>query len=276
MSVVLCSNETSLTRSLVHAKLVRLGFGVREEQIQTPAPHAAALLARAGLRPFLLVHPSVRPEFAALDTADPNCVLVGDAGDEFTFQNVNTAFNVLMKYLPSSFPPFLLRRTEVARHPRLFAMGLNRYYMTTTGLKIDVGAYAKVDTSHSHSEWSREGDGDWALEALEYAAECEAELIGKPSPAYFQAALDRLGLGKDEVVMVGDDIASDVGGAQAFGIPGVQVRTGKWRSSLVLAWRGGGWEEGDWRPEWASHETVRPDLFVDNLAQFVDILFSQQ
>ena len=33
-----------------------------------------------------------------------------------------------------------------------------------------------------------------------------------------------------QAVMVGDDIVSDVGGAQACGMLGVQVRTGKFRS----------------------------------------------
>lgn len=32
-----------------------------------------------------------------------------------------------------------------------------------------------------------------------------------------------------QVVMIGDDIVSDVGGAQQCGMRGVQVRTGKWR-----------------------------------------------
>ena len=32
-----------------------------------------------------------------------------------------------------------------------------------------------------------------------------------------------------QAVMIGDDIVSDVGGAQACGIRGVQVRTGKYR-----------------------------------------------
>ena len=32
-----------------------------------------------------------------------------------------------------------------------------------------------------------------------------------------------------QAVMVGDDIVSDVGGAQACGIRGLQVRTGKYR-----------------------------------------------
>lgn len=29
--------------------------------------------------------------------------------------------------------------------------------------------------------------------------------------------------------MIGDDIVSDVGGAMAFGMRAIQVRTGKWR-----------------------------------------------
>jgi len=32
-----------------------------------------------------------------------------------------------------------------------------------------------------------------------------------------------------QAVMIGDDIVSDVGGAQACGIRGIQVRTGKYR-----------------------------------------------
>jgi len=32
--------------------------------------------------------------------------------------------------------------------------------------------------------------------------------------------------------MVGDDIVSDIGGAQACGIRGIQVRTGKYRFTL--------------------------------------------
>ena len=32
-----------------------------------------------------------------------------------------------------------------------------------------------------------------------------------------------------QVVMIGDDIVSDVGGAIQFGMRGIQVRTGKWR-----------------------------------------------
>jgi len=68
---------------------------------------------------------------------------------------------------------------------------------------------------------------------LEYAADIKAEIIGKPEPLFFKTALESIGLPAEEVVMIGDDINSDIGGAQAAGIHGVLVKTGKYREDLV-------------------------------------------
>lgn len=35
--------------------------------------------------------------FEPLKAADPNCVVIGDAEEEFSYSNVNNAFRVLMK-----------------------------------------------------------------------------------------------------------------------------------------------------------------------------------
>ena len=48
-----------------------------------------------------------------------------------------------------------------------------------------------------------------------------------PFEAFYGTAVDALGLAADEVVMIGDDIRVDVGGAQRAGLSGVLVRTGK-------------------------------------------------
>jgi len=45
----------------------------------------------------------------------------------------------------------------------------------------------------------------------------------KPHPTIFQAALDRLGVGAQEAVMVGDSLAEDVDGARALGMHAVLV-----------------------------------------------------
>jgi ribonucleotide monophosphatase NagD (HAD superfamily) len=53
-------------------------------------------------------------------------------------------------------------------------------------------------------------------------------VVGKPSEAFYAAALGTLGVEAGEAVMVGDDLEADVLGAQRAGIPGVLVRTGKY------------------------------------------------
>ncbi|KAI1723053.1 HAD-hyrolase-like domain-containing protein [Ditylenchus destructor] len=78
--------------------------------------------------------------------------------------------------------------------------------------------------------------------------------MGKPNKEYFMHAIEDMNLTKDEVVMIGDDIISDVSAAQQHGIRGVQVRTGKWRA------------------EWETHPDVKPDLIADNLNTALNII----
>ena len=58
-------------------------------------------------------------------------------------------------------------------------------------------------------------------------------MLGKPSPAYFQAALDALDADPELTWMVGDDIEADIAGAHAYGLRTVLVRTGKFRPDAV-------------------------------------------
>jgi len=67
------------------------------------------------------------------------------------------------------------------------------------------------------------------MAALEYAAEMEAVVLGKPSSEFFLAAVNSLNLPPQDVAMVGDDAEMDVCGALAAGLHGVLVRTGKYR-----------------------------------------------
>ena len=72
-----------------------------------------------------------------------------------------------------------------------------------------------------------------AVSALEYCADCRAEVVGKPSQAFFRLAVAALGvegLQAGQVLMVGDDVRDDVMGAQAAGLRGALVRTGKYQA----------------------------------------------
>ena len=72
------------------------------------------------------------------------------------------------------------------------------------------------------------------VRALEYATGVEARVAGKPSAAFYAAALGSLGLDLSaRAVMVGDDLWSDVEGAQRAGLQGWLVRTGKFREDAL-------------------------------------------
>ena len=79
-------------------------------------------------------------------------------------------------------------------------------------------------------------------------------MLGKPSPAYFRAALDALDSDPELTWMVGDDIEGDVVGAQAMGMRTVLVRTGKFR------------------PDELEHTRVVPDGIVSSIAHLPDWL----
>jgi ribonucleotide monophosphatase NagD (HAD superfamily) len=87
-------------------------------------------------------------------------------------------------------------------------MHRNLFWRTDAGLQLDSGAF---------------------LLGLEQAADTEAVVLGKPAAEFFAAALRSLDVTAAETMMVGDDVESDVLGAQAHGLTGVLVRTGKFR-----------------------------------------------
>ncbi|KAI4550725.1 hypothetical protein R6Z07F_018004 [Ovis aries] len=194
LKVRFCTNESQKSRADLVGLLQRLGFDVSESEVTAPAPAACLILKQRGLRPHLLVHDGVRSEFDQIDTSNPNCVVIADAGEDFSYQNMNKAFQVLMEL----------------ENPVLFSLGKGRYYKETSGLMLDVGPYMK---------------------ALEYACGIEAEVVGKPSPEFFKSALQEMGVEAHEAIMIGDDIVGDVGGAQRYGMRALQVRTGKFRPS---------------------------------------------
>ena len=92
---------------------------------------------------------------------------------------------------------------------KLVALGMTRYWKTSTGSQLDVGPMIK---------------------AFEYASGVDAIVTGKPATAFFQAALSLLGE-KENVVMIGDDIRGDIEASQHAGLKAILVRTGKFSQS---------------------------------------------
>jgi HAD superfamily hydrolase (TIGR01458 family) len=122
---------------------------------------------------------------------------------------------------------------ELEAGAELYCLHKNRWWQTKRGPALDAGAF---------------------VAGLEFAADTEAIVVGKPSTAYFDAALAAIDADPELAWMVGDDIEADVAGAQAHGMKTVLVRTGKFR------------------PDAVERARVRPDGIVSSIAHLPDWL----
>ena len=132
-------------------------------------------------------------EFPVSATA-ADVVVLGDIGDDWNYHALNRAFRLIMQ------------------GAQLLALHRGKYWQWEAGLQLDIGAF---------------------VAGLEYATDQEAIIVGKPNPCFFQRAIAALELPATQVAMVGDDIEADVGGAQAIGMKGVLVKSGKYRPHLA-------------------------------------------
>lgn len=214
------TNTSRKSRADVAASLASLGLTVRAEEIFTAPVAAAGWLSEQGVRRIhLLVSESTRSDFADFEITEdePEAVLVGDLGPGFTFERLNAAFRSL--------------RTGA----RLVAIHRNRFWLTAEGPTLDAGPF---------------------VAALEYASGREATLVGKPSPAFFDAAAATLGVPRAGLAVVGDDFETDVRGGREAGLTTIQVSTGKYDARLL--------EEAD--------PGDRPDHLVSSLADVPSLL----
>jgi HAD superfamily hydrolase (TIGR01458 family) len=196
LPLALVTNTTSRTRASIAAVLAGAGFPVTAGDILTAPVIAAAYLAGRypGARCLLLNDGDIGEDLAGVTLAgedDPavDVVLTGGAGPQFSYQALNRAFG------------------DLQRGARLVAMHRGLYWRTADGLQLDSGAF---------------------VAGLEQAAGTEAEVVGKPAPAFFAAALAHLGASATGTLMVGDDVENDVLAAQRQGLTGALVKTGKY------------------------------------------------
>lgn len=184
------TNTSRKTSATVYAELLEMGFELERQQVLTAPAAVRRYLEQHRLRPYLLVHEALEPEFEGLNLADPDAVVLCDAEHRLDYRHLDEAFQVLQQGAP------------------LLAVGTNRYFRQRGGLHLDVGPFVK---------------------ALEYAADTEAVVLGKPAVGFFRAVLEDIGVGAADALMVGDDAEADVAAAMDIGMRGALVQTGKYR-----------------------------------------------
>jgi HAD superfamily hydrolase (TIGR01458 family) len=186
------TNTTTLARATLVQRLQAIGLPVAEQQLVT-APVATANYIRQhypGKRCWVLTKGNTRADFDGIELVESQAdiVVIGGAEELLTYEAMNAAFRMLMDGAV------------------LLAMHRNLYWRASDGLMLDSGPY---------------------VHALELATGKQATVLGKPDRAFFEQALQTIGVAADEAVTVGDDIENDVGGAQRAGMRGILVCTGK-------------------------------------------------
>jgi HAD superfamily hydrolase (TIGR01458 family) len=202
----LVTNTTSRSRFMLAERLRSYGFEVSTDEIFTATQAGMGLAQKAGyhrIAPFT-------PEPALADMTGlelgggtsrrpahtrPEAILVGDLAEHWTYHLLQEAFEYVME------------------GAELIALSRDRYWLREDRLALDAGPF---------------------VAALEFATGKAARVAGKPSPTFYAEALSSLGMAPSRAVaMVGDDLWSDVEGAQRAGLQGWLVRTGKYRESIL-------------------------------------------
>ena len=194
------TNTTVRSRTQLADQLRSQGVEVEDDEVQTAA--AAAVRALRGKRVLALTMHALVADLEGLELVGENAdaVLIGGADETpetnlvFSYMNLARAF------------------AELELGAELYCLHRNRWWQTKRGPLLDAGAF---------------------VAGLEYAAEVEAVVLGKPSPSYFAAACEALDADPEMTWMVGDDLESDIAGAHAAGMRTVLVRTGKFRPDQV-------------------------------------------
>ena len=215
------TNNTTSSRADLAEDLRALGVELDDEELETTPRAAARVLA--GKRVLALTMAAIRPELEGVQLVgeEAEAVLLGGAdetdetGRVFSYMNLARAFG------------------ELELGAQLYCLHKNTWWQTSRGPMLDTGAF---------------------VAGLEYASGVEATVLGKPSPAYFEAALEALDAEPELTWMVGDDLESDIAGAQRFGLKTVLVRTGKFR------------------PDQLERSTVVPDAVVSSIGFLPDWL----
>lgn len=219
------TNTTTKTQPQLVAQMRELGFELDEaELISAPVGARLALeqiqcdLGRP-VRIWPVVAESILPDFAGFvrDEQSPDYLVLGDIGERWDLPLINRLFQVLHS------------------GAQLIALHKNRFWQTPGGLHVDIGFF---------------------VAGLEYVCSKPALAMGKPNADFFQRVLGSAGVTASEALMVGDDIDSDVGGAQALGIAGALVKTGKFRQGYF------------------EQSQVKPDFLLESIASLNEQLFN--
>ena len=188
------TNTTTIPRKLIFNKLQDLGFDIEEEEIFTPITATKNYLNDNRIKKIaLFTSIEIIEEFNEYEITqkNPEVVIMGDIYKNFKWEILDSIFKLV--YIENS---------------ALIALHQNKYCMRDGKISLDLGPFVK---------------------AVEYSSGKKSILMGKPEKNFFDLAVKDLGIIKDNILMIGDDITSDIEGSINANLKAIQVKTGKFQ-----------------------------------------------
>lgn len=188
------TNTDSKSPKTILKILQNYGFLIEEDEVFTPIIALKEFLSKYPTKKsYFVTTTEVEKEFQDYPRIEgseiPEFVIIGDFHDNWDVNRLNEAFKFVLK------------------GAKLLGTQGNWYFLDRKGEPvIDTGSFVHM---------------------IAKTANVEPIIFGKPSKEYFLQALKKIKLRPGEVLVVGDDIESDIQGAKNAGIKGILVRTGK-------------------------------------------------
>lgn len=209
---LLITNTTTQPPEQIFSGLLKLGFQISENQILSPVSVAVSYLKAKKYKSCkLVISETLQSDFFewSIKSEHKDAVVIGDIGNAWTYDLMNDCFG----YLKSG--------------AELIALHKGRFWQQNGNLQLDIGAF---------------------VAGLEYASGKTATVMGKPSKTFFEIAVAKLDSKPENTIMIGDDLISDIGGAQSAGLKTILVKTGKFREDHL------------------KNSVVRPDSVAESLS----------
>jgi len=188
------TNTTTQAKYNVALKLQNLGIPLNEQHLFTPASLAKNYIGNKTAQ--LYIREDLRSDLQVNENkTKPDYIVMGDMGG--------------LGYPPQVLHEIFLHLMQGAD---LLALHKNRFWQKEDGLHLDLGTW---------------------VAALEYASGKQAKIFGKPSHDFFLHICRQLNVSPSQTLMVGDDIESDILGAQQAGLQTALVQTGKYNANFV-------------------------------------------
>lgn len=136
------------------------------------------------------------------------------------FEKINCNYELLNKIF-----------TYIYKGSKLLTMSNSEYYLSKNGPKLDTGAFCRMFETYAKSMTS---------------------VFGKPSINIYNEASNQMGVECSEIIAIGDDVLTDIKGANEFGAYSILVKSGKYKVDDEVR--------------------IRPDEVIDRLIDIIPLL----